>query len=322
MWSGMAQSVSGWPGRLNEAAMSLSVDRISAEVVRAMDAAGVETVLLKGPALLHRLYDAGEHRPYVDCDLLVPGATERLAASVLRQLGFTPARGFGPPDPGVADQHEWHRERDHVDLHVSFYGIRAPADVVWPTLAQRLESLIVGGHRMRVLGEGPVALLLALHVASDGPAGEKALEDLRRGLERFDEACWKEAEELARRLDALPALGAGLSLLPAGARLVERLGLDPGYDISVALRAAGAPPLAGSLERLRREPTLGGKLRRIARVLLPTPTYIRRWAPLAQRGPLGLVLAYLWRPIWLAGQFGPGLRAWLQARKGEGGRRC
>jgi hypothetical protein len=308
--------------RTDETAISLAVDRMSVEVIRALAAAGIDAILLKGPAIGDRLYDPGEHRPYVDCDLLIPAASESAAAAVLRRLGFTPELGFGVPDPGVADEHEWHRGGDHVDLHGSLSGVGAAADAVWPALSAGARPLRVAGHSVPSLGPPALALLLALHAAADGPAGVKPLEDLRRGLLRLDDVTWREAADLARTLDSLPAFGAGLRLLPEGAHRLARLRVDPGYDAAIALRARSAPPLAHSLERIRREPTLRRKLRRIARGLLPTPTYMRRWNPLARRGIAGLALAYVWRPIWLGIQIGPGLREWARARHDEAARRC
>jgi hypothetical protein len=240
-----------------------------------------------------------------------------VAADVLRELGFAPAAGFGAPDPGVADEHEWHRGPDHVDLHGSLFGIGAPAGSVWPILAANAPALRVAGHPVRVLRPGALALLLALHAAADGPAGEKPLEDLRRGLARLGDTAWHEAAELALALDALPGFGAGLTLLPEGAQRLARLGVHPGYDVAIALRARAAPPIAHSLERIRRERTVRGKLRRIARGLAPTPTYMRRWSALAGRGSAGLALAYLVRPAWLVLQIAPGLRAWRRARREE-----
>jgi hypothetical protein len=307
---------------VSETAVSLAIDLMTVEVLRALARAGIEAILLKGPAILDQLYDPGEHRPYVDCDLLIPAAAEPAVADVLRELGFAPAAGFGVPDPGVAAEHEWHRGGDHVDLHGSLFGIGAPAESVWPILAPDAPVMRVAGHPVRVLRPGALALLLALHAAADGPPGEKPLEDLRRGLARLGNTAWHEAAELAQALDALPAFGAGLALLPEGAQRLARLGVDPGYDVAIALRARAAPPIAHSLERIRRERTLPGKLRRIARGLAPTPTYMRRWSPLAGRGQVGLALAYLWRPVWLVIQVAPGLRAWRRARRDAARRGC
>jgi hypothetical protein len=302
---------------VNETARSLAIDLMTVEVVRALAGAGIAAILLKGPAILGQLYDPGEHRAYVDCDLLIPAAAEPAVAAVLRQLGFAPDAGFGVPDPGVANEHEWHRGADHVDLHGSLFGIGAPARTVWPILGADARSILVAGHPVRVLRPGALALLLAVHAAADGPRGEKPLEDLRRGLSRLGDSAWQEAAELAQALDALPAFGAGLGLLPDGVQRLSHLGVDPGYDVAIALRARAAPPMAHSFERIRREPTVRGKVRRIARGLAPTPTYMRRWSSLAARGSVGLALAYLVRPFWLVVQIVPGLRAWRRARREE-----
>ncbi|MEO6714059.1 MAG: nucleotidyltransferase family protein, partial [Mycobacteriales bacterium] len=56
------------------AASTLAVDRLTADVVRALRAEGVEPILLKGPSFARLLYSSSELRPYVDADLLVaPG---------------------------------------------------------------------------------------------------------------------------------------------------------------------------------------------------------------------------------------------------------
>ena len=83
------------PAVIDETAISLAVDRMSVEVVRALADAGIEAILLKGPAILDRLYDRGEHRPYVDCDLLIPAAAEPAVAAVLRRR--EPGSAFPTP---------------------------------------------------------------------------------------------------------------------------------------------------------------------------------------------------------------------------------
>src|SRR4051794_17940646 len=142
----------GSGNRLNEAARSLAVDRMSVEVLKALESAGLEALLMKGPAIAARLYGPGEHRPYVDCDLLIPAASESRVSDVLRDLGFTPDPGFGVPDPGVADQHEWHRGTDHVDLHGSLVGVGIRPSDVWPILSGDCDFLTVTNHQVRIFG--------------------------------------------------------------------------------------------------------------------------------------------------------------------------
>ncbi len=57
------------------------------------------------------------------------------------------------------------------------------------------------------------------------------------------------------------------------------------------------------------------QLRRVVRVMLPTPAFLRWWTPLARRGPLGLPAAYVWRYIHLARTLPAGLASFQRARK-------
>ena len=64
------------------------VDEVTAEVVRALDAAGVRAIVLKGPATVDWLYGPAADRVYADTDLLVaPGELTR-AGEVLAGLGM------------------------------------------------------------------------------------------------------------------------------------------------------------------------------------------------------------------------------------------
>ena len=68
-------SASEQDARLLAMASNLRIDAATAEVVRALDAAGVGALLLKGPAL-SAWYADDPTRSYMDCDLWVqPGAT-------------------------------------------------------------------------------------------------------------------------------------------------------------------------------------------------------------------------------------------------------
>src|SRR2546427_4885417 len=76
--------------RLLAAARTLGVDALAAEAIEALRAAGIRSILLKGPALAGWLYGDGALREYDDCDLLVDPADTGVAAVVLRELGFQP----------------------------------------------------------------------------------------------------------------------------------------------------------------------------------------------------------------------------------------
>src|SRR4051812_17861753 len=134
-------------------ALSLRVDSVTAEVVRAFEAAGVPSILLKGAALREWLYDDGAVRSYGDSDLLVPWDSWETAQGVLRDLGFEDALApLDHPRMQSVESHPWRRGDDaEVDLHASFFGIEAPPETAWRQLEPRTQQLTVGGHEVRVL---------------------------------------------------------------------------------------------------------------------------------------------------------------------------
>ncbi len=300
------------------AARTIAVDLATAAAVRGLRAAGVRCILLKGPALAALLYDERELRPYVDADLLVAPSDGERAAAVLRELGF---------EQLVADAelrghrrlhaHEWRRPGGpSVDLHRTLPGARAGPDAVFSELAGRTRAIAVAGEEVEALTPAGLALQAALHAAHHGPLAPKALDDLDRAVERIPLAAWLEAAALAGRIDATPALAAGLRLRPGGAALAERLTLPRAIPVDVALRAGGAPPLAAGLDWLLETPGVRAKAALVARTALPAPGALRLWRPLARRGAPGLAAAYVSHPFWLARHAIPSVLAVRRARKG------
>jgi len=137
------------------------------------------------------------------------------------------------------------------------------------------------------------ALLIALNTArSDTP---KAREDLARLIRTGDPEDWDEVVWLAGRVQALPALRAGLEVDPAGAEIVLATRLS---DVEVspewALRRAGAPRTALRLEELGRIPW-SRRPGVLARWLFPSPAIIRMRDPAAAGNIFRLVGGYLRR---------------------------
>ncbi len=157
-------------------------------------------------------------------------------------------------------------------------------------------------------------LHVALHaVQHGGEAQPKPMADLERALARVPEETWREAWELARRLDAADAFAAGLRLTPAGRRLSAAIGAaDPGSG-GARLRIEGVP-LAEGFGELAAAAGPRAKLALLARELFPSPAFMRWWTPLARRGPLGLAAAYPWRLAWLCSRAIPGYLAWRRAQ--------
>ncbi len=297
-------------------ARSLATDRMTADVVQALRQVGVRSILLKGPASAKWLYEDG-FRPYLDSDLLVKPTDVPTAERVLSQLGFEhPGREDLPLDrPWHA--HFWVRRGpgDSIDLHRTLIGVGVPPEELWRVLSGQTETMRVGGLDLEVLNAPARALHVALHAAQDGPRVGKPLQDLARALDRVPEVVWQDALAIARDLDALPAFATGLRLLPAGGSLASRLGLPLETSVEVALRATNYPELSLGFEWLASTPGIGRKLAFLGHKLLPPPAFMRAWSPIARRGRWGLIVAYVWRLIWLLAHAGPGFWAWWQAKK-------
>ena len=302
-------------------ARSLAADRVSAEVVAALEASGIPAILLKGPTLASWLYDDGSVRYYLDSDILVRPDRFQAAEAVLRELGFAPRELVVPPPKGELPHAEpWHRRVDsaEVDLHRTLSGLGVAPETAWEVLVHEIEPMDVGGATLQVLRAPGRALLVVLHAAQHGPEKLKPLEDLRRAIERGPLVLWEAATELAVRLDAVGGLASGLRLLPAGAELAARLDLASDELVGSATKHGSAARLALGLDRLGRERGFRARLRLLRREFFPSPAFLRWWSPLARRGRAGLVAAYVWRPVWLLWHALPSLVLVWRTRRAAG----
>jgi Uncharacterised nucleotidyltransferase len=301
------------------AAHGFAVDRVTAEVMRSLGAAGIRSVLLKGPALTGWLYAGDEARLYGDTDLLLRGGDWERAQELLAGLGFEDDLGpLAHPRMESEEGYPWWRPRDEaaVDLHLTLFGIGAAPGAVWAAFSRDAVVARVGGAEVLMPSHPARLLHVALHAVQHGAeASPKAMVDLERGLELAPAATWERAHELALELDAAPAFAAGLGLTAAGRRLATALGVEAGGSQAARLRIAKVP-LAEGFAELAAAPGARGKLALLRRELFPTPAFMRWWTPLARRGRLGLALAYPWRWAWLAARAVPGYRAWRRERGG------
>jgi hypothetical protein len=295
---------------LLEAGATLALDSAAVDVVAGLRDRGVRSILLRGPAIANRLY-VDRPRAYEDVDLLVAPTDVEAVEEAVRAAGF---------ELTARDVHAapWVRARDGVtlDLHTTLVGVGADAHTVWDELGRATEPLALPRGEVDVLRPPGLALNVTLHAAQHGIEGGKSLEDLARAIERLSEETWREAAGLAERLDAVPALATGLRLLGSGAALAERLGLPWERSRELSLRAGSAPPTALGFWRLAETPGARNKARLVAGEIAPSPAFMRAMYPVARRGGVGLVAAYLWRPLSLARQAGPGFLAWRRARRG------
>jgi hypothetical protein len=154
---------------------------------------------------------------------------------------------------------------------------------------------------------------VAVHAVQHENRQGKPLEDLERALERAPDEVWVGAAALAERLDAGPTFALGLAQSARGTALAGRLGISPELA-RAATREGSSANLAMGFERLARAPGAWAKARLIARELVPSRDFMWWSFPLARRGRRGMVLAYLWRPFWLAARALPSAAAWRRHR--------
>jgi hypothetical protein len=304
------------PDPLATVASTLHVDVQGAEVIAALDAAGVPSIVLKGRAFATLLYPR-EARPYDDTDLLVPASSWLRAEEVLRALGYadrTATPRFEPPLPVHA--HQWTRAADgaQLDLHDRLLGTRAPAAVVWAELAARAVPLQLGGRAACGLDGAGSAVVCALHLAAH-PRNEKPREDLSRALRVIAPAQWRVAWDLAGRLGAGEPFVAGLRLIEDGAALADALALPASLSAARRLRAdPAAPSSARQIATLLAQPSRAGRIYGLGRVVFPRADRMRVHDPVVRRGG-SLALAYAVRPLRLVAIAPRAMRVWWRARR-------
>jgi Uncharacterised nucleotidyltransferase len=311
----VSEAKSSAPVDLAAVARTLAADRFTAEIVGAFERAGVASILLKGPSLARWLYD-GNTRSYRDTDLLVSPSDLDRAESVLAERGFIHLPLSDIPHDRPWHSHEWGRLEDgaSVDLHRTLIGVGVEPEKLWAALSADVEPMTVATVDVRVLRLPARAMHVALHAAQDGPKATKSIVDLKQAVVRVPMDIWVEATAVARRCEAVPAFASGLRLLPEGARLAAELSLPEHAPVEVALRARGERG-ALAVDWVVSAPGLGGKLRTARSKLFPPVAFMKVWSPLANKGPAGLGLSYLYRIGWLLRRTVPALRDWTRARK-------
>ncbi len=284
------------PGLL-AVARCLALDSLAAGTADLLTRAGIDCVLLKGPATAARLLgERRDERLYSDVDLLVSpdqfAATEHLLAE----------NGYRPRVVGLRDSEWCWHERPWrapqvdltVDLHRGFAGVRDPT-AFWTAVWAERDHLDVAGELVAVPGPVAAALIVALHAANPGPSRHKPLNDLVQARAVVEQQVWAAAAELARQVDAEPACRTGLELLPGGAAFADQLGLTRHVAASTRLTGRQSSQLSVSLATVLEMPSAATLTGYVGRKLLPSPALLRMRDPRIGPGRPALVLGYLRR---------------------------
>ena len=289
-------TVTGNDGRLVGSRAWL--DLLHAETCWLLRQAGIDAMVLKGPATARWLYPDGG-RPSVDVDLLVDPAGWDDAIAVLRAHGFTPVqREFRSDEPAPHSLELQRRDpaqgEQAVDLHRYFPGIEASPETAFAVLWARRVPDTVARIEVDLPDVTSRALVVALHAART-PASDRVGEDLRRATRALDLDGWREVVALAAQLDARPALRAGLETQPAGRALVDPLGLgEVAVPVHWKLLSTDADQTAVRLDELAHLP-VSRRPGQVFRWAFPSPALVRAGDPRASRGPAWLAVAYLTR---------------------------
>ncbi len=280
------------------------LDEVMVTILDAFETAGVQSLVLKGPVLARVLYTAGEHRGYIDVDLLVAPRDMRRAKHVLSRMGCinaTQARGILDM-AGSLHSETWVLRKDFsdgpgammIDLHWRLPGCDAPVEVAWDALVARRVRLEILGRQVPVLDRAGLALHLATHAASHGPDALKPMGDLARGLDRWPPEVWQSAARLAHEVQATSMLAAGLRLTPAGAALAEVLELPSGDEVAWELRHRDERPRGTfHIDALAQAQTARERLAVLRHALLPPAAWIKWEDSRTMRGPTHLARGYV-----------------------------
>jgi hypothetical protein len=295
----------------------LRIDQVTVEVDAALRAAGIDPILLKGPALESWTLPEHRPRPYSDTDLLVDPARRDAAGEVLSGLGFEAAMRPEDAEGRRSVALHWRREDGaNLDLHWSIVGMDAPPEIVWRVLSVRTEPIVVGGRELRCLEPGARAVHVALHAVQQGEGSTHVRRDLDGALRLAAPEVWTSAAAVARDVGALETFAAALRTHAIGAGVADRLELPTKLPVDVLLRQRSEMPLSLGFESLARLPSWRARARLVARKLFPSPGFMRLWAPrLATRGGPGLAAAYLLRGPWMLWHAPRALVTWLRARR-------
>jgi hypothetical protein len=297
----------------------MALDAAAAEASNALRAAGIQSILLKGPVIADWLYDEPWQRPYGDIDLLVAPDNHNRAARMLQGLGY---RDFTVHEPGhLGHSSIWRRQKPapaEIDLHWRLHWIRGDL-TSWSALSADVDTLKIGQVGVDTLAPHARAMMLALHAAQHGIGWPKSIRDLERAVARVDEPTWSEAARLSRRLGVDGVLAVGLRLVPKGIVLADRLALGPSSSVEAHLLSSTPDPTSLGWMRLLEERSLRSALQLAKGEVLPSPEFVRIWSSIARRGKRGLVGAYLGRPFWLLWHAPAGIRDLARARRAAAG---
>lgn len=185
---------------LHAASIALKNDALFsalANVLAAFAQAGVQPVVLKGPALAQTVYPHPGWRPFRDLDLLCRSEDLSVADLALRSLAYEPR----PRKPTEQDQfhavYSLPGRGVTIELHSDLLQLGLPTRC-GTDLWRQLQPFSVGGVAARMLGVELQILHLCVHLHTHGYSRLIWFKDLDLLLRRFGETVdWRRVASLA-----------------------------------------------------------------------------------------------------------------------------
>jgi hypothetical protein len=147
---------------------ALDLERTLLELADAFDDAGIEFILLKGPAMAHSSYPDPSWRPFMDIDLLVRTRDWRRACALLDELGLH--RRLVEPRPGFDERFgkaacHINDKKQEIDLHRTLvlgpFGLWMDPD----ELFERTSRFSLGGRDLNQLDDTASLMHACLHAS-------------------------------------------------------------------------------------------------------------------------------------------------------------
>lgn len=199
--------------------------------------------------------------------------------------------------------HHWVRDGACIDLHREIFGAERGARACWDALWRDHDEIEIAWLRVGVPSIPARALHVAVHaIQHPGSLDEHTQRTLERAIEVSEPATWEAAAAIAEEIGATAAFDAGLRRVQSGVPIANHLDLS--YESTAAVRRSriGRPAGVHGIDQVLEARGLRARIGIALRKLFPSRRLMRAWSPLARRGPLGLALAYLWRPLWVIGR--------------------
>jgi len=298
---------------ITSAGRNLILYRELADILKALQPAGIPVILLKGVHLAKWIYPEVALRPMGDIDLLLRRDDLAQAASILQGQGYRYVRAFKLEREVRKHQHIpalWQPGKAPVELHWHIATPGSPLNVDLEGLFARAQPVMVDGTPALVLSPEDLLLHISYHLLQ---------EEFVRGLKRLydiaalttclgEQLDWSQlqlrAEQWNFRKGLFLVLHLACALLNASVPR-DVLGslcppdFTPELDAQAQQRVLSVdlsrPELNPNLTRLRRRRPLRAKAARLLSILFPYPEYLAVKLSL----PRGSKVGYFYYLVWL-----------------------